>query len=269
MMIQYKKENITVFQSAIYMTTTAIIEGDEAIVMTDPCLLPNEVEEIRTYIDTIKNDRQLYIIYTHHDFDHIIGSGAFPDAQVIASHPFAYFSQKEKIVNEMINFDNQYYLQRKYEHHYPDVNIVLSKDGEILQLGSLKLTFYLAPGHTTDSIFTIVEPNGIFLAGDYLSNVEFPFIDSSYHDYIKTMEKVKKIMETHKIRTLIPGHGQTTDCRKEMNGRIHFAYEYLNGLLTDKDDTYLEEKFIFFPSLKSIHERNKKIARMEQGLINK
>ncbi|RQW20378.1 hypothetical protein EH196_09665 [Bacillus sp. C1-1] len=49
-MIQYKTGNLTVFQSALYKTNAAIVETNDAIIMTDPNWLPTEVDEIKDYL---------------------------------------------------------------------------------------------------------------------------------------------------------------------------------------------------------------------------
>ncbi|MFP3471172.1 hypothetical protein R0J90_14115, partial [Micrococcus sp. SIMBA_144] len=100
------------------------------------------------------------------------------------------------------------------------VDHVISRDGETLDLGSLTLTFYKAPGHTHDGLFTIVEPLGIFLSGDYLSDVEFPFIFSSYRDYKKTLEKTESILRDHTVHVHVPGHGTVTEDHAEVARRI-------------------------------------------------
>lgn len=84
-MLHFKKYNITVFQSVLYKTTSTIIESNEVILIVDPNWFSNEIEEIKNSISGQVNNKQLYVIYTHSDFDHIIGSGAFPKAKVIAT----------------------------------------------------------------------------------------------------------------------------------------------------------------------------------------
>src|SRR5690606_29710983 len=147
-------------------------------------------------------NKELYIIYTHSDFDHIIGSGAFPKAKVIATKALQMHPNKENIMKEIYDFDQQYYIERNYTPVYPDVHIPIDSDGEEVKIGDLSLIFYTAPGHTIDSLFTIIEPYGIFLAGDYLSDVEFPFIHN-YKDYVNTMDKASFIMEKYDLRYLV------------------------------------------------------------------
>ncbi|MEI5909559.1 MBL fold metallo-hydrolase [Bacillus spongiae] len=261
-MIQYKSRNLTVFQSSLYMTTSAIIHTDEVIIMTDPNWLPNEVERIRNYVNSIKGDKQLYIIYTHSDYDHVIGSGAFPDAKVIATEELKNSSQKGEIVKKIHAFDQGYYLHRNYEPEYPSVDIAVANDGETLNLGTISLTFYKAPGHTKDGLFTVIEPYGIFLTGDYLSDIEFPFIFSSYKDYIKTMKKAEEILRIHNIKVHVPGHGTTTEEPTEIRNRIDFSKFYLKEL--KKDGEALEnlclKKYPFYEGMKNIHFDNIKMA---------
>ncbi|MEX3746609.1 MULTISPECIES: MBL fold metallo-hydrolase [Lysinibacillus] len=264
-MIQFQKNNITVFQSALYMTTSAIIQTNEAVIMTDPNWLPAEIEEIKSYINNIKGDKQLYIIYTHSDFDHIIGSGAFPGAKVIASKQFDENPNKEDIIQKIKQFDQGYYLNRSYSPVYPTVDIVVSEDGHKLELDSITMTFYQAPGHTDDGLFTVIEPDGLFLSGDYLSDIEFPFIFSNYQDYVNTINKAENILLNHQITTHIPGHGSTTQDQQEIQKRIECSKYYLEQLLRDNEELekYLSREYPFFEGMKSIHPDNKKMANQE------
>ncbi|MFY0520481.1 MBL fold metallo-hydrolase [Lysinibacillus sp. UGB7] len=264
-MIQFQKDNITVFQSALYMTTSAIIQTNDAVIMTDPNWLPNEVEEIKRYINKIIGDKQLYIIYTHSDFDHIIGSGAFPAAKVIASKEFDENLDKEESIERIKNFDQKYYLKRSYTPIYPTVDIVVSEDGQKLDLDSVTMTFYKAPGHTNDGLFTVIEPCGLFLSGDYLSEIEFPFIFSNYKDYVNTVNKAENILLNHQITTHIPGHGTTTQNLQEIEKRINCSKYYLNQLLHDNGELerYLSKEYPFFEGMKGIHTNNKEMANQE------
>lgn len=263
-MIPFTNEKLTVFQSSLYMTTTAIIQDKDVVIMTDPSWLPNEVEKIRDFISKIIGSRQLYIIYTHSDFDHIIGSGAFPEAKVIASKPFVENPNKEAILKEIHQFDQEYYLQRDYTIEYPTADIVITENHQQVELGSLTLTFYQAPGHTKDSLFSVVEPYGIFLAGDYLSDVEFPFL-SAYRDYVNTIKKAETIIQKHLITTLVPGHGTITENQQEIKKRLKASTYYLNQILQDDGDleSYLKEEYAFFDGMKQIHDENKKLAGLK------
>ena len=154
-MIKFRKGALTVFESALYKTTSTVIQGEDAVLIVDPCWLPHEVEEIRRYADDAAvNGKRKYVLFTHSDFDHIIGYGAFPDADVIASAAFADKDEaaRAKIVEQILAFDDDYYLERQYEIRYPEVSLRVEGDGQQLQLGasgSLRLTGYHRPAIMT------------------------------------------------------------------------------------------------------------------------
>lgn len=262
-MRHFSEKKLTVFQSSLYKTTSAIVETKEAIILTDPTWLPSEIKEIKQFIEERMGEKQLFIIYTHSDFDHIIGSGAFPQATVIASEAFRNNPLKEKIIKEIHAFDQAYYIDRPYALEYPTVNKVIKKDGEKLVLGDMMLTFYIAPGHTEDGLFTVIEPDGIFLSGDYLSDVEFPFITSSYNDYINTVDKASVILQHHNVHIHVPGHGTVTKQKQDIIDRINDSKDYLRRL-KENDETLvqdLKEQYPFFEGMKSSHFSNIKIIK--------
>ncbi|SFC33271.1 Glyoxylase, beta-lactamase superfamily II [Alkalibacterium subtropicum] len=264
-MLHFQKNNLTVFQSSLYKTTSAVIQSEKGIVLTDPTWLPHEIDEIKQYINEHRGDRQLYIIYTHSDFDHIIGAGAFPEAAVIASEEFQMNTEKEMILKKIHDFDQEYYIEREYVSEYPTVDRVIKGDGEKLILGDMTLTFYKAPGHTDDGLFTVVEPFGLLLSGDYLSDVEFPFITSSYLDYVKTVDKAQWIIDHHTINIHVPGHGNVTDNKKEIHDRIEFSESYLKRLI--RGDSTLEQElkdtFRFYEGMRASHTKNYEHVKRE------
>ena len=265
-MIQFKSNSLTVFQSALYMTTTAVVQTSNSVILTDPNWLPSEIDEIKTYISKVIGEKQLYVIYTHSDFDHIIGAGAFPEAKVIATKEFNENPYKNRAIEAIKAFDQGYYINRNYETIYPTVDIIIEQDGYQLHIDEVTITFYKAPGHTNDGLFAVIEPYGIFLAGDYLSDMEFPFICSSYEDYMDTVTKAKQLLSMHSIRTLVPGHGTTTQDLQEITRRINDSKFYLDQL--HKVDEGLEEllrvKYSFFEGMKESHTKNIEMARCKR-----
>ncbi|MBL0385721.1 MBL fold metallo-hydrolase [Tumebacillus sp. ITR2] len=228
-MIHYRNENITVFQSHLQQTTSTVLQTPDLVLVVDPCWLPGEVEEIRQHVEAIRAGRPLYLLFTHADWDHIIGYRAFPDATVIASqavHTYPDVDRQRKL-DAIRNFDGNYYLDRPYPIEFPSVDLVIEHDGQLLTFGDTTLTFYHAHGHTRDGLFTIVEPLGVFLAGDYLSDAEFPFIYYSSTEYDTTMQKVEQILQTHNISLLVPGHGSATQHTDEIRRRTKESLAYI------------------------------------------
>jgi hydroxyacylglutathione hydrolase len=270
-MIIYKRENITVFQSYIYMTNSSVIECKDLVLVVDPAFLPTEIKEIREYVNSIKDSRPIYLLFTHSDYDHILGYGAFPSAITISSIALDERKDKEGIIEEIKQFDDKYYLLRDYDLKYPDINIKIYEDGQEIKVGETIIKFYMAPGHTEDSIFTIVQNAGIFLSGDYLSNLEFPYIYFSSKEYENTLLKVEYLLENEVINLLVPGHGKPCEETKEIRHRQMDSLKYIRALrkaIIKKDKKTIDsliEEYIFPISMKDYHIENQVIIKKELG----
>nr|WP_246439208.1 MBL fold metallo-hydrolase [Bacillus benzoevorans] len=260
------------FKSALYETISAVVLTEDCILVSDPGWLPHEVEEIRNYVESIRENRSLYLLFTHSDYDHIIGYKAFPDANVIASEAFNNKSsaEKENIVEQIKEFDDGYYITRNYEIEFPDVHIPIATEGTVLTTGQTKLTFFQAPGHTDDGIFTVIEPSGVLLAGDYLSDIEFPFIYDDSIQYEKTIGKLDDILDHFDIRLLVTGHGNPTSDRLAMRKRQQVAQDYIQKmrkLIMEDDQNGLQQliKGCKFPrNLEKCHQQN--IGQLQKEL---
>jgi glyoxylase-like metal-dependent hydrolase (beta-lactamase superfamily II) len=114
---------------------------------------------------------------------------------------------KEKIIEQILDFDEQYYIDRPYPIEFPDGDFTVFRDGVQYRQGNTKMTFYLTPGHTADSMMIVIWQLGLCIAGDYLSNVEFPFIYHSSIDYVNTLEKLPVIHDRNWFTRMVPGHG--------------------------------------------------------------
>ncbi|WP_019415346.1 MBL fold metallo-hydrolase [Paenisporosarcina sp. TG20] len=230
-MITYQKDGLTVFQSALWQTTSTVVETKNFILVADPAWLPHEIKEIQEYVEQIRKDKELYLLFTHGDFDHIIGFNAFPGAKVIASKGMQEHPNKQYNLNLIQNFDREYYVERPYEIEFPTIDFVIEEDGQQLVLGDITITFYLSPGHTHDGLFTVIEPMGIWISGDYLSDFELPFVFDSVKAYKSTLQKAYQILDLHSVHVLIPGHGQLTKIEEVMKQRIAMSEDYLDRLI--------------------------------------
>jgi glyoxylase-like metal-dependent hydrolase (beta-lactamase superfamily II) len=205
--IIYRDPNVTIFQSALFQTNSTVILTEDVVMVVDPAWLPDEVLEIRNYVYAMRGNRPVYLIFTHSDYDHIIGYRAFEADKVFISQAMADNPLKASILEQALDFDEKYYVDRPYPIEYPEADFFVFRDGVQFRKGQTKLTFYLAPGHTADSMMMVVWQLGLCLAGDYLSNVEFPFIYHSSVDYVETLEKLPRIHDRNWFTRLVPGHG--------------------------------------------------------------
>ncbi len=269
-MIAFQQNQITVFQSALFQTTSAVVEGAGFVLVVDPTWLPQEVEDIAAYVRKVRAGRELYLLFTHSDFDHILGCGAFPGAITIASRAFQDSPRKERSVQAVCAWDSEYYIRRPYTVVFPDISIAAAGDGQELVLGETRLTFYAAPGHNPDGLWTVIEPHGILIAGDYLSDIEFPYIYQSSTAYEQTLRKLDDILERHSARVLVPGHGQVTTDQEEMRARQQQSFDYITALrdyIASGDQAAIDAMLAScsFPlGMASFHAGNQKLMRQEK-----
>ena len=269
MKIQYQNSNTTIFESALYQTTSTVINLENFILIVDPNWLPIEITTIQSHVEKIRNSKPIYLLFTHSDYDHIIGYRAFPDAKVIASEAFQNNPEKEKIIAQINNFDDENYILRNYPIEYPKVDIIISGDFQKLEIEETKFIFCQAVGHNSDGIFIMIPSLGIFIAGDYLCEVEFPFIYVSGTQYLKTLEKAKKIINQYEPKIMIVGHGLLSKNKNEMLDRVKEAEKYIfEIILSIKNKTpfnldSLLNKYDFPTNMIPAHEKNFEILKKE------
>lgn len=268
-MIVFQSEGLTVFQSALFQTNSTVVAGQGFVLVVDPAWLPQEVEEIAKYVGQVHDGRPVYLLFTHSDFDHILGGGAFPGAITLAGQKFVDNPEKEQSVQKVHAWDSEYYVNRPYDIRYPEIDIVAARDGQELVIGRTRLTFYGAPGHNPDGVFTVIEPQGILIAGDYLSDIEFPYISQSSAAYEETLGTIGLILAHHAIRVLVPGHGRVATDPQEMQQRRHQSTAYILALrrhLSSEDQAAMDallEGYAFPEGMKTFHEANKNLMRKE------
>jgi len=269
------KNKITIFQSPLYQTNATVIETDDMILLVDPTTLPHEIVEIRNFITSIRKDLPVYLLFTHSDWDHILGYNGIEDVICIGSEKLNTNIDKGRIVDQIKKFDDQYYLVRDYEVAYPKLDYVVFEDQQQLIIGGTTVTFYLAKGHTDDGIFAVVEPVGTLITGDYLSDIEFPYIYFSSYKYEETMDKLDSILKSHTIDFMIPGHGNPTEDSAEMMRRKIFSLDYIHELrssVMNNDQAgadRLLEGWRFPIIMREFHEGNKSIMKKEIEVVDR
>ncbi|MEZ4995576.1 MAG: MBL fold metallo-hydrolase [Saprospiraceae bacterium] len=268
-MIQHRTKHLTVFESALFRTTSTVLQTDDLILVVDPTWLPAEIDEIRHHVDAVRNGKSVYLLFTHSDYDHILGFGAFQDACTIASKAFLDNAQKEEQLQAIHKFDQEYYIRRPYRMVYPRVDLAVDEATDFITVGDTRLSFWQAPGHNADGLFTLVEPLGIWIVGDYLSNEEFPFIYHSVSDYAKTLDIAEKIITTRQPKLMIPGHGDVTSDTREMFLRLKESRTYLDALRDaakggeDQLEDRLWDRYDFRGVQLEFHRKNLELMRKE------
>ncbi|MCQ6277701.1 MBL fold metallo-hydrolase [Bacillus sp. EB600] len=269
-MITFKNNSIIVFQSSFFKMNSTVITTEDLVIVVDPGYHPNEIEQIRQYVDKIKRDKPIYVLFTHSDFDHIVGYGAFPDAKTIASQQFVESRFKVKQLRDIVSFDDELYIDRQNRIEYPKIDITISSDGEELKIGETSITFYHAFGHTDDGLLTVIDDKNLLISGDYLSDLEFPFVYYRFSEYKNTLNRCKLIFESKSNLILISGHGRVTEDPLEIQQRIKASEDYFmlieSNLSKEGFRRFLVEKgYTYVTNLTKRHQENLMVWKEEQS----
>ena len=170
---------------------------------------------------------------------------------------------KNKQIKDIVSFDDDLYIDREYKVDYPIINFTINKDGQELKVGDTIITFYHAFGHTDDGLFAVIE-NHVLIAGDYLSDIEFPFVYHSYDEYEKTLDSFKRVSQEISDLMLVPGHGSVTKDCQEIQERIKTSNDYFLLLKNEQNDHafkrfLLEKGYKYRTNLFKRHEENLKV----------
>jgi hydroxyacylglutathione hydrolase len=260
---------MVIFQSTLYQTNSTVIMTDDVVMVVDPAYFPHEVIEIRDFVESVKGKRPVFLVFTHSDFDHIVGAGAFKADKIFASQAFAESTKKEQIIEQIHTYDHQYYITRNHPVTYPEADFAVLRDSVQYRVGQTRLTFYLTPGHTEDSMMLVVWQLGLCIAGDYLCSLEFPFIEHSSVEYLKTLEKLPLIHDHNWFTRLVPGHGEPSIGMSDWLRRRTEALAYIYALResvatgTTFDEDPLWVRYRFPLSQRQYHLNNIKLITEE------
>lgn len=228
----YTAPGLTVYQSALFQTNATIIQTDRYVLVVDPNWLPQEVEFLYQVAEAAGAGKEKYLLFTHSDYDHIIGYGRFAGYKTIASQNFVDNPDSEAALAGIQKFDDEYYIQRSYPIVYPKIDLAIGGEGERLQIGNDHYQFFQARGHNRDGLIAWLPERGMVVAGDYLCAVEFPYLYDSYEYYLKTLATLENLLLNEAgFQQLITGHGPVATQAEEVKNRLSTARAYLSELL--------------------------------------
>jgi len=266
---QLATPDLNIFESALFRTTSTCIHTKDYLLIVDPNWLPSEVAEIAAFTGLHGEGKELFLLFTHSDYDHIIGYGAFPGFTTIASQRFVDNPDAAAQLAQTVAWDDEYYVKRKYALSYPAIDRAVAGDGTAMRIGGDDYLFYQAPGHNYDGLVTFNRSRGILIVGDYLSNIEFPYVYHSFADYRATLGKLETLIGSGEVRTLVTGHGDHTTNPPEMRHRITESRAYLDELEAavragvDYDFGKIERRYDFPGVMRKFHGKNVELMRRE------
>lgn len=187
------------------LSSNCYIIGDagEAAVI-DPGVEP---EEIVSILDVQKLTLK-YIILTHAHIDHILHMEELLGNR--GGKAVIHEDDALLLGNPMLNGSVLFGLNKSFRA--ADICV---KDGDNLEIGTVRLEILHTPGHTPGSM--CVKADGCLFTGDTLFRLGVGRTDLGAGDQTCLMDSLKKLMNLCDSLKVYPGHGSATDIGYERN----------------------------------------------------
>jgi glyoxylase-like metal-dependent hydrolase (beta-lactamase superfamily II) len=183
----------------------ALRAGDEAMLIDSP-YLPDELDALPSLLAGAGFEPD-GLLATHADFDHLLGRLAFPGMTLGLGESSVERLRREpgSAQRELRDYDARFYVVRPAPLALGQVQ-GLPVPGRV-EIGDRELELQPAEGHTSDGMALFDRAQGILVAGDYLSDVEIPWISESgsLAEYRATLARLAPLVE--QASTVVPGHG--------------------------------------------------------------
>lgn len=182
-----------------------ILSGSDAVLIDTGYSIGADktAENIAKHLD---GRELLHIILTHSHYDHVMGTpnicDLFPNAKIYAHQNVKKTFSKPKVRKALEELNCAAAKERcvipekpRTDELHVDFEI---KDGDIINIGEMKIRVIETPGHTKDSISLYFEnENLVFASESHGVALDFPAVVpgfvSSYDDTVASINKIKKI----------------------------------------------------------------------------
>jgi glyoxylase-like metal-dependent hydrolase (beta-lactamase superfamily II) len=215
-----------VVTSAFWQTNAIALRVGEEAVLIDSPYLPDELDALPSLLAGAGFEPD-GLLATHADFDHLLGRMAFPgltlglaESSVQRMHESPGQAQRE-----LRQYDDEYYVVRPAPLGLGQVQ-TLPVPGHV-ELGDRELELHPAEGHTVDGMALFDRAQGVLIVGDYLSDVEIPWLHAPLADYRATLARLGALVED--ATTVVPGHGAPHD-RETALRLLEQDADYLDAL---------------------------------------
>ena len=198
-------------------------------------------DKFNVLIDTgagefVRDLRVDFVLNSHWHEDHIACNAYFDRILVHEGDAGAVRSYEE--------FKNRYALPDDVLRHFTYFKFSkvdeVFKDGDVFETGNVTVTAIHTPGHSEGHCCFLVEDNVNVL---YLADIDltsfgpwYGCLDSNLEDFIKSIEKIKKIIEHEDVEIAFSGHKGVIKKKNEILVRLN---EYLARIF-DRDRKLLD-----------------------------
>lgn len=226
MELQKISDKIWVYVFEDNIVTTALVNKQSAILIDAG--FDDHAKKVKESLDieSIKVDT---IIFTHYHPDHVAGSSAFENIQLMCNRKYEHnyeFFQK--------NYGNEMNLKKPTK---------VFEDGENITLNEFSLKFLDAPGHSDCSSIIVIDDETVNVGDLIMQGLNdkpaLPCVnhDGSVRGHIRSLELILELNPN----TLVMGHGRPLLGKSLIRDEVSKRLYYLNKIIATNGEAALEE----------------------------
>jgi glyoxylase-like metal-dependent hydrolase (beta-lactamase superfamily II) len=215
-------DNVYVFTSEIYaQVNSGAVVGPDFTVLIDTLAYPNEVRDIKRFIEERLGRPVRYIINTHYHTDHTLGNSFFPQATIVSHALCRHFLDTKG--REALEASKESNLElREVGIRLP--NVTFEGGSATVRVGKRTLELVPLPGHSADGIGVLVVEDRVLFSGDVMMPVPY-LADGDYDLMVASMKSISRM----KLENLVQGHGESV-LRGEVNRIVRANLSYLSAI---------------------------------------
>lgn len=217
-----------VVTSRIWQTNATALRAGGEVMLIDSPYFPDELEALPALLRQAGFEPDA-LFCTHADYDHVLGRVAYPDLTMGVGDPTMerIRAHPGEAQRELREEDARQYVSRSGPLALGNLQS-LPVPG-YLELGGQEIELHPADGHTPDGTALLARFMGVLVVGDYLSDVEIPWISpgGSLADYRATLARLAPLVEAAEM--VVPGHG-SPHTRETALRILDEDVEYLDAL---------------------------------------
>jgi len=220
---------VRVRQSRCYAMNSLVLTQADHALLVDPGVLPSELDDIAAAVTaTAPRLDHVALAFTHPHWDHVLGLPWFQGAQTFAHSGFGDALEREAAEVARKAEDGLAKEGERLPHPFRAFAPQLSARGTAqVSLGPFSVVTYDTPGHNGNHLALWLPEQGVLAAGDLLSDIEIPWLDSPPWVYLASLKSLHWLFEQEDVRVLVPGHGPLAYGRAAGYRRLLRDMDYL------------------------------------------
>ncbi|HWV24675.1 MAG TPA: MBL fold metallo-hydrolase [Thermomicrobiales bacterium] len=224
-------DTIATRQSEVWQTNTGIIDTGEGVILVDPGILANELDDL---VASLQGRPIVAGFATHFHWDHILWTPNLGISPRYASAETCdlIMSHAERIAKNLDGFEQ--YVAQEYGLG-PQWDRSMFFDFRPMPLGpgtiaGVDCELVPIPGHADGMVAVVLPEHDVAFVADTLSDIEIPSLadgEGQRDRYLETLDRLQGVID--RVSWVIPGHGAVAD-RTEAQRRLDLDRRYLTDL---------------------------------------